>query len=178
METSALPREGSVMYDFIHGTDTQKRKRRKQFRFWNKWFVIPLYRINLLPLFGIGRVILLLYHTGRKSGNRYITPVEYRKKDGEFLIFASRGEISDWYRNIKANPQEVHIKIGFRTHKPTISFPESEETTEIMKWYVTSYPRASKMLFGWDKDKDVLSNEIIQDVADFIKIIKFNINAP
>ena len=133
MSTDILPRQGSVMYDFIHGTDNDRDKRRKQFKFWNKWFVVPLYRINILPLFAVGRIFVLLYHVGRKSGKQYRTPVEYRKKDGKVLVFASRGEKTDWYRNIMANPEQTRIKIGFRSYQPTISFPDFDERLEIMR---------------------------------------------
>ena len=161
------------MYDFIHGTEGDQQKRKRQFRFLNKWFVIPLYRINILPLFGIGRIVVLLYHTGRKSGKQYRTPVEYRKKDGKILVFASRGDRTDWYRNIRANPEQFKLKVGFKSYHPTMTFPDFDERMEIMKWYVTEHSSTANELFGWNKNIDEPTDETLSGLTEFIKIIAF-----
>jgi deazaflavin-dependent oxidoreductase (nitroreductase family) len=68
-----------------------------------------MYAIGLGPL--IGRIILLLTTTGRKTGKRRVTPLQYEEIDGAFYIGSARGKQSDWYRNILANPQvEVRVK--------------------------------------------------------------------
>jgi deazaflavin-dependent oxidoreductase (nitroreductase family) len=55
----------------------------------------------------VGRFILLLTHTGRKSGTRYVTPLQYEKIDGAYCVGAGRGLKADWYRNILADPHVV-----------------------------------------------------------------------
>ena len=58
--------------------------------------------------------IMVLTHTGRKSGLRRRTPVNYALVDGEVYCTAGFGQISDWYRNILANPQvEVWLPDGW-----------------------------------------------------------------
>ena len=52
----------------------------------------------------VGRFILLLTHTGRRSGTRYVTPLQYEKIDGAYCVGAGRGLKADWYRNILADP--------------------------------------------------------------------------
>ncbi len=59
----------------------------------------------------IGRLILLLGHTGRKSGKRYVTPLQYEKIDGAYVVGAGRGYQADWVRNIQADPR-VHVQVG------------------------------------------------------------------
>ena len=59
----------------------------------------------------VGWIILLLEHTGRKSGHRYSTPLQYEKIDGLFYVGAGRGTKADWYRNILVNP-EVNVQVG------------------------------------------------------------------
>jgi len=59
----------------------------------------------------VGWMILLLEHTGRKSGKKYATPLQYENIDGLFYVGAGRGPKADWYRNIQANP-EVHVQVG------------------------------------------------------------------
>jgi deazaflavin-dependent oxidoreductase (nitroreductase family) len=68
-----------------------------------------LYAIGLGPI--IGRIILLLTTTGRKSGKRRITPVQYEEMDGILYIGSARGPKADWVRNIAADPHvEVRVK--------------------------------------------------------------------
>ncbi len=52
----------------------------------------------------LGRYMVIL-HTGRKSGLQRRTPVNYAEIDGEIYCTAGFGSISDWYRNIRANPE-------------------------------------------------------------------------
>jgi len=59
----------------------------------------------------VGWIILLLEHTGRKSGKRHATPLQYEIIDGSYYVGAARGTKADWYRNILVNPQ-VHVKVG------------------------------------------------------------------
>jgi deazaflavin-dependent oxidoreductase (nitroreductase family) len=72
-------------------------------------FMIGLFRlglgwaVNIWPKVG-GR-IMVITHTGRKSGLRRRTPVNYAPIDGEVYCTAGFGAISDWYRNILANPE-------------------------------------------------------------------------
>jgi deazaflavin-dependent oxidoreductase (nitroreductase family) len=59
----------------------------------------------------IGKFILLLTHTGRKSGKRYTTPLQYEKIDGAYWVGAGRGSKADWYRNLQADPN-VHVQVN------------------------------------------------------------------
>lgn len=68
-----------------------------------------LYRLGLGPL--IGRWVLLLITTGRKSGQPRTTPLQYEEVDGAIYIGADRGRKADWFRNVVAHPQvEVRVK--------------------------------------------------------------------
>ena len=58
--------------------------------------------INAWPK-GLGR-IMVITHTGRKSGLKHQTPVNYAMVDGELYCTAAFGEGSDWYHNVKAHP--------------------------------------------------------------------------
>jgi len=69
------------------------------------------YRIGLGPLFG--RLILLLTTTGRKTGRRRVTPLQYEEIDSVIYVAAGYGKHSDWYRNIAANPC-VEVRVGSR----------------------------------------------------------------
>ena len=68
-----------------------------------------LYAIGLGAL--IGRIILLLTTTGRRSGLKRVTPLQYEEIGGKYYLGAARGLNADWVRNIQANPHvEVRVK--------------------------------------------------------------------
>ncbi len=60
-----------------------------------------LYRSGLAPL--LGRFILLLTTTGRKSGLPRVTPLQYEEVDGAIYVASARGAKADWFRNILAD---------------------------------------------------------------------------
>jgi deazaflavin-dependent oxidoreductase (nitroreductase family) len=47
---------------------------------------------------------MVITHTGRKTGLKRQTPVNYAIIDGDVYCVAGFGKVSDWYRNIVANP--------------------------------------------------------------------------
>jgi deazaflavin-dependent oxidoreductase (nitroreductase family) len=67
------------------------------------------YKMGLGPL--IGRAILLLTTTGRKTGLKRVTPLQYELIDGAYYLGSARGDKADWYRNIVADPH-VEIEVG------------------------------------------------------------------
>jgi deazaflavin-dependent oxidoreductase (nitroreductase family) len=67
--------------------------------------------------------ILLLHHTGAKSGQSRINPVAYLEDDGRYVIIASKGGAPShpaWYHNLKAHPS-VTIEVGTKTLPATAS---------------------------------------------------------
>jgi deazaflavin-dependent oxidoreductase (nitroreductase family) len=62
-----------------------------------------------------GTPILLLHHTGARSGSERVTPVAYTARDdGAFVIVASNGgseENPSWYHNLRANPR-IEVEVG------------------------------------------------------------------
>ncbi|MFW9930166.1 MAG: nitroreductase family deazaflavin-dependent oxidoreductase [Candidatus Thorarchaeota archaeon] len=148
---SEFPREGSVVYKI----NNPGSKTIGSFKTTNKLFMVPFYRLRILPLFGIGRVILLLYHIGRKSGKKYITPVEYLKKENIPHIFASRGYKTDWLKNIKKSSHNIKIQMGFKTKTVDATIiTDDNEYNELFKFYVKKRTKPAKSLFGWDPSND------------------------
>lgn len=68
-----------------------------------------LYAVGLGPL--IGRVILLLTTTGRRSGKARVTPLQFEVIHGDYYVGAARGLKADWVHNLRANPC-VEIRAG------------------------------------------------------------------
>ena len=76
--------------------------KRKQLRPPDARLFKALYSLGLGPL--VGRVILLLTTTGRKTGLPRVTPLQYEEIDNAIYVASARGVKSDWFRNILANP--------------------------------------------------------------------------
>jgi deazaflavin-dependent oxidoreductase (nitroreductase family) len=70
-----------------------------------------LYALGLGPL--IGRLILLLTTTGRKSGLPRVTALQYEEVDGAIYLGSSRGAQADWFKNLMANPN-VSLRVKAR----------------------------------------------------------------
>lgn len=68
-----------------------------------------LYAIGLGRL--IGRIILLLTTTGRRSGMKRVTPLQYEKIGLDYYVGAARGVKADWVRNVLSSPQ-VDVRVG------------------------------------------------------------------
>jgi deazaflavin-dependent oxidoreductase (nitroreductase family) len=85
-----------------------------QEKFWGRMKNIQrihriLYAVGLGPI--VGKIILLLSTTGRKTGQKRITPLQYEEIDGQYFLVSARGTKSDWYRNIQADCKvEVRVK--------------------------------------------------------------------
>jgi deazaflavin-dependent oxidoreductase (nitroreductase family) len=69
------------------------------------------YALGLGPL--VGRFVLLLGTTGRKSRRVRVTPLVYEELEGSYLVASARGASADWFRNIQANPN-VKVRVGRR----------------------------------------------------------------
>ena len=93
-----------------------EQKLRQGFKYFNI-FMVGMWRLGFGVWFNrkeFSGQIMVLAHTGRKSGQRRRTPVNYAILDGEVYCVAGYGAGSDWYRNIRANPEvEVWLPEGW-----------------------------------------------------------------
>ena len=61
--------------------------------------------------------LLLLHHTGAKSGIERVNPLAYLRDGDRYVIFASKAGAPtnpDWYHNLRAHP-DVTIEVGTDT---------------------------------------------------------------
>ena len=64
-----------------------------------------------------GAPVLLLHHTGAKSGRQRVNPVVYLRDGERYVIFASKAGAPAhpaWYHNLKAHPNTT-IEVGTDT---------------------------------------------------------------
>jgi deazaflavin-dependent oxidoreductase (nitroreductase family) len=86
-------------------------------KYFNR-FMLAMWRlglgrwVNAWP--SVGGRVMVITHTGRKSGARRHTPVNYAIIDGDIYCTAGFGSTSDWYRNLIAHPDvEVWLPDGW-----------------------------------------------------------------
>jgi deazaflavin-dependent oxidoreductase (nitroreductase family) len=90
---------------------------RQSFRHVNR-FMVLMFRLGLgrflQPWPRVTGRILVLVHTGRKTGQRHRTGLNFATVDGDLFVLAGFGAISDWYRNVLVNPKvEVWLPDGW-----------------------------------------------------------------
>lgn len=90
-----------------------------------------------------GMPLLLLHHTGAKSGKSRINPLAYQSDEGRYVIFASKGGAPtnpDWYHNLKAHP-DVTIEVGTDTLDVVASEATGEERERLFRAQAKRVPQ-------------------------------------
>ena len=88
-----------------------------------------------------GRPILLLTTTGRKSGRRRTTPLQYLKDGGNMVLAASNGgnpRHPVWWLNLERNP-EAEVQVRIETKPVTAEKAEGEERERLWGLLVEMY---------------------------------------
>jgi len=175
LNNEELPRPGSVLFNFNYQDEASRKRMLKKWKRLNKFLIIPLYRTKLLPLLGFGKIFLILKTKGWKTGKTRRTPLEYRRYEGTIIIFAARGENAAWLKNMPANPDNVSVMYGFHKFIPRVEIvSDKDQKITIVKWYVTSFSNAAKILFGWNPKHDNLETTNFLKLADLITVILFH----
>jgi deazaflavin-dependent oxidoreductase (nitroreductase family) len=107
----------------------------KFFWFFNKIFMVPIFRLGLGSLFGnpFWGYMMVLKTTGRKSGKVRFSPVNYTIMNGTVYCLAGRGQMADWYRNMVANPNIEMILPGGALAGVVDEVPDSPERTTALR---------------------------------------------
>ncbi len=103
---------------------------RRIFWFVNKFFMVPVFRLGLGPLFGnpFSGYIMVIKVIGRKSGKTRFAPVNYAIHKGDIYCISGGRKTSDWYRNLLVTPSVELILPGggaAYAHTDEISDPET-----------------------------------------------------
>ena len=107
---------------------------------------IWLYRFRFGWLFG--RRLLLLYHTGRKSGQIRQTVLEvirYDKTNHTYFLKSGYGDRADWYKNLIATPS-ARIMVGLRKIDVVAARIPSGDAEEMLLDYWRDNPLIFKHL--------------------------------
>ena len=98
-----------------------------------------LYSIGLGFL--LGRMILLLTSTGRRTGLPRTTPLQYEEHDGKYFVGSARGTRSDWYKNVLRDPR-VSVRVGTRTFEGRAECTtDTARITDLLELRLERHPR-------------------------------------
>ncbi len=87
--------------------------------------------------------LLLLHHTGARSGTARVNPLAYQDDDGRYVIFASKAGAPtnpDWYHNLEAHPN-VTIEVGTDTIDVVASEATGEERERLYRTQAERMPQ-------------------------------------
>ncbi len=90
-----------------------------------------------------GLPLLLLHHTGAKSGKSRTNPLAYQSDGGRYVIFASKAGAPtnpDWYHNLKAHP-DATIEVGTDTIDVVASEATGDERERLFRTQVDRVPQ-------------------------------------
>jgi deazaflavin-dependent oxidoreductase (nitroreductase family) len=82
-----------------------------------------------------GAPMILVNHTGAKSGKPYTSPLVYTRDGDNYVIIASKGgapEDPQWFRNLVAHP-EVTVEVGTETIPVRARVAEGDERTRLFR---------------------------------------------
>ena len=103
----------------MQSSTTLEQKLRQGFKYFNR-FMLLMWRLGLGSWVNswpsVMGQIMVITHTGRKTGLPRRTPVNFAVLDGDVYCIAGFGTISDWYRNLRAQPRiEIWLPDGWWT---------------------------------------------------------------
>jgi deazaflavin-dependent oxidoreductase (nitroreductase family) len=124
-------------------TEEPSRARRELMSDWNDK-IIEEFRGNDGQVGGqfAGAPLLLLHTVGAKSGQPRVNPMMYRKVEGGYAVFASKGGAAtnpDWYHNLLANPH-IRAEIGTGTVELVANVAVGDERERIWSAQKADYP--------------------------------------
>jgi deazaflavin-dependent oxidoreductase (nitroreductase family) len=159
--------------DVAHFTPKQLETLRRVFHALNPFMVFMLkiglgWTMNIWP--AVSGRIMVIKHRGRKSGKEYLTPVNYAIVEGEIYCTAGFGSISDWYRNMLANPDiELRLPEGWRRARVE-DISDSPERVSMLRHVIIGSGFAGP-LFGINQKK--LNDEQLDAATKDYRLIHF-----
>lgn len=152
-------------------SNLSEAKLRRIFKSFNR-FMILLWRLGLGSWGNgtrYGGYVMVIKHIGRVTGLTRYTPVNYAVVNGNVYCTAGFGRVSDWYRNIMANPQ-VEIWLPHeRWAGEAVDVSEMEGGTQILREVIIASGFAGP-LFGVDPRK--LSDDDLKRLLDSYRLIQ------
>lgn len=144
---------------------------RSIFKFFNR-FMLLLWRLGLGSWGNgtkFGGSLMVIKHTGRKTGLTRHTPVNYAIVNGDIYCTAGFGKVSDWYRNIMVNP-EVEVWLPDGRWAGVAEDATDDEYSHLLLRQVIIASGFAGPLFGVNPKQ--LSDEDFKDLLESYQLIR------
>jgi len=152
-------------------TQISEQRLRRVFKSFNR-FMLLLWRLGLGPWGNgteFGGSIMVIKHTGRKTGLTRYTPVNYAVVDGDIYCTAGFGSVCDWYSNLMAIPQvEIWLPDG-RWAGVADDVSDSKDRGALLRQVIIASGFAGP-LFGADPKK--LADADFEKLMDNYRLIR------
>lgn len=143
------------------------------------FFRLPVYFYRLHLGWLVGRRILCLRHTGRKTGRVRTNCIEVIHADRgrrEYTVISAYGRRSDWFRNIMKNPP-LELQIGRERFVPEFRILSPSEARQVLKEAFSEHPGEVKFflknVFKLDPSADQF-----EGLADLVPLVAFKPREP
>ena len=134
------------------------------------WFMGFLYSIGLGPL--VGRVVLLLTTTGRRTGLLRVTPLQYEEVDGAFYVGSMLGTRADWFRNLVAD-SNVEVRIKSKKIKAKAeTFTDPGRIADFLELRLERHPRMLGVILRSEGLPQRPNRAQLEQYAEKIAIVK------
>lgn len=130
---------------------------------------ILLYRYGLGWL--LGSRLMLLEHTGRRSGLPRLVCIEVAERPARDVLVAASGfgRSAQWYRNLEADPR-CRVSSGTIRRRPaTARLLSAADSAAALARYKTLHP------MSWKPLRQVLVDDFGQD-ADSVPMVEFHLH--
>lgn len=138
-------------------------------------FMAPLYKVGILPLLGMGNLMMVLTTRGRKSNELRDTPIGYFRLDGIIYVFSGWGTRANWYKNMLACPDDVFLQVGlhhFHVRAELIEDPQAKRLA--VERLIQQDPRGAKLLMGWDVEIDRPESADFSLMIEKVVIVRYH----
>lgn len=151
---------------------------RQGFKHFNK-FMLLMWRLGMGPWFNLWPegwgLIMVITHTGRKTGRKYQTPVNFAIINGEVYCTAGFGKGADWYRNILSDPKvEVWLPDSWWTGTAE-DVSDAENRVELMRAILLASGFAGSMA---GLDPKTMDDETLLEATRSYKVVRIHRETP
>ncbi len=129
---------------------------------WRKWMFkapVHLWRLGLGPI--IGRFMMLITHTGRKSGLPRRTMAEYYTLNNRKYVVAAFGRKAQWCLNMLAAPQVTIQSSGGTENVRAERVTDEQELLDVVRLFMQRDPPLTKRYLA--------TLDIREDLSDLIE---------
>lgn len=146
---------------------------RRIFWFFNKFFMVPIFRLGFGPFFGnpLTGYIMVMKVIGRRTGKVRFAPVNYAIHKGEIYCISGGRKTSDWYKNLLAAPEVELILPAGALYARVEEVPDLETRRIVIRQILMNAGFAG--FFEGYNPFTVTDDELMQKTAD-LPLLRFH----